>query len=205
MYSYISLCMVHFNKKYDDIVTTARELFWKHGFRRISVEEICQKAGVSKMTFYKHFSNKTELAIEISRRMFDENMKVFRDMMQADIPFEEKMKMQVQMKLKGTQDISEEFVKDVFGHTDSELQNYWERRAKESIAEAIRYYRDAQQKGWLRKDIKIDFILYVINKFFEFANDDTLISMYGSMQEVIVEINKFFLYGILPYEKKPDE
>lgn len=197
--------MVHFNKKYSDIVAAARELFWKHGFRRISVEEICRKAGVSKMTFYKHFSNKTELAIEIIRRIFDESMKAFHDMMQSDIPFEEKMQIQLQMKLEGTQDISEEFVKDVFGDTNSELHKYWEERASESIAEVIQYYREAQQKGWLRRDVKIDFILYVINKFFEFANDDTLISKYSTMQELIVEINKFLLYGILPYEKKTDE
>lgn len=197
--------VVHFNKKYSDIVAAARELFWKHGFRRISVEEICRKAGVSKMTFYKHFSNKTELAIEIIRRIFDESMKAFHDMMQSDIPFEEKMQIQLQMKLEGTQDISEEFVKDVFGDTNSELHKYWEERASESIAEVIQYYREAQQKGWLRRDVKIDFILYVINKFFEFANDDTLISKYSTMQELIVEINKFLLYGILPYEKKTDE
>jgi AcrR family transcriptional regulator len=200
-----SLGVVHFNKKYSDIVAAARELFWKHGFRRISVEEICRKAGVSKMTFYKHFSNKTELAIEIIRRIFDESMKAFHDMMQSDIPFEEKMQIQLQMKLEGTQDISEEFVKDVFGDTNSELHKYWEERASESIAEVIQYYREAQQKGWLRRDVKIDFILYVINKFFEFANDDTLISKYSTMQELIVEINKFLLYGILPYEKKTDE
>jgi AcrR family transcriptional regulator len=199
------LGVVHFNKKYSDIVAAARELFWKHGFRRISVEEICRKAGVSKMTFYKHFSNKTELAIEIIRRIFDESMKAFHDMMQSDIPFEEKMQIQLQMKLEGTQDISEEFVKDVFGDTNSELHKYWEERASESIAEVIQYYREAQQKGWLRRDVKIDFILYVINKFFEFANDDTLISKYSTMQELIVEINKFLLYGILPYEKKTDE
>jgi AcrR family transcriptional regulator len=197
--------MVQTSKKYEDIVSAAKELFWKHGFRRITVEEICRKAGVSKMTFYKYFSNKTELGIEFIKRMFDENMKIFRDLMQSDIPFEEKMRIQVQMKLEGTRDISEEFVRDVYGNIDPELHEYWEKRTHEAIAEVIQFYRDAQDKGWLRKDIKIDFILYVINRFFEFANDDALISMYSTMQDLIVEINKFFLYGILPHEKASDE
>ena len=45
-----------------DILNTARQLFWKHGIRRVSVEEVCREAGVSKMTFYRSFPNKIELA-----------------------------------------------------------------------------------------------------------------------------------------------
>ncbi len=33
------------SKKYQQIVATAEELFLKHGFKRVSIEEICQKAG----------------------------------------------------------------------------------------------------------------------------------------------------------------
>ena len=42
----------------------------------------------------------------------------------------------------------------------------------------------------------------MINKTFEFVNDDELISKYATMQDLILEINRFFLYGILPHESK---
>ncbi len=197
--------MVNKGKKYYDIITAAKDLFWKHGFKRVTVEEICVTANVSKMTFYKYFPNKTELAKQIISNIFDEGMIKFNKMMLSDISFAEKMKLQVRMKLEGTKDISEEFVKDVYGDADSEVHKFWEEKANEAIERVIRYYREAQANGWLRKDIKIDFILYIINKFFDFVNDETLISKYDSMQELIVEINKFFLYGILPYEDMPDE
>ena len=67
------------------------------------------------------------------------------------------------------------------------------------IAEVVEYYRVAQEKGWIRRDLKIDFIIYIINRFFEFANDDQLVAQYATMQDLIMEINKFFLYGILPH------
>lgn len=197
--------MVNTSNKYNDIVTTAKDLFWKHGLRRVTVEEICTVAGVSKMTFYKYFKNKNELAITIIENMFDENMKKFNKMMQSDISFEEKMKMQVRMKLEGTKDMSEEFVKDVFGGKETEIRKCWEKLANEAIGTVINHYREAQMKGWMRKDIKIEFILYVINKFFEFVNDGQLISHYDTMQDLTVEINKFFLYGIMPYKNSPDE
>lgn len=197
--------MVNKGKKYYDIVTTAKDLFWKHGFKRVTVEEICTVANVSKMTFYKYFPNKNELAIQIIKDMFDESIKKINDLMLSDISFEEKMKLQVKMKLEATNDISEEFVKDVYGDNDSEVKKYWEKMANDAIDTVMNHYKEAQKKGWMRKDIKIDFIIYVINRFFEFVNDDYLISKYDTMQDLIVEINKFFLYGILPYENKPDE
>jgi AcrR family transcriptional regulator len=49
------------------ILSTAKDLFWKHGFRRVSVEEICKKSGISKMTFYRYFPNK----IEVAKAVFD--------------------------------------------------------------------------------------------------------------------------------------
>jgi AcrR family transcriptional regulator len=196
--------MSHQNKKYRDITSTAKTLFWKHGFRRVSIEEICREAGVSKMTFYKYFSNKLELVREILNVMFRESMDEFRRLMHADIPFEEKMKRQIQMKLEGTRDISEEFVKDIYGDPDSELNKLWREKSDEAIGEVIELYREAQEKGWLRQDLKIDFILYMINKAFEYVNDDTLISKYDQIQDLILEINRFFLYGILPHKQTDD-
>jgi AcrR family transcriptional regulator len=197
--------MVRHNKKYRDIMETAKRLFWKHGLRRVTIEEICQEANVSKMTFYKYFPNKTELAKEILDRMFEENMRAFDELMLSDIPFEEKMHRQIKMKLQGTRDISEEFVKDIYGDPESELCIYWKKQSEKVIGGVIEHYRNAQEKGWLRKDLKIDFILYMINKSFEMVNDQSLIAKYDTMQDLILEINRFFLYGILPYDKQTDD
>lgn len=186
-------------KKYRDILSTGKGLFWKHGYRRITVEEICQESGVSKMTFYKYFPNKAELAKVILDKLFSESMDAFKELMISDIPFEEKMERQIKLKSEGTRDISEEFVKDIYGDPESELFDYWREKADEAIQLVIDLYRQAQEKGWIRKDIKIDFILYMINKTFEFVNDDELISQYDTMQDLILEINRFFLYGILPH------
>jgi AcrR family transcriptional regulator len=46
------------NQKYLKILAAGRDLFWKHGFKRVTIEEVCREAGASKMTFYKFFENK---------------------------------------------------------------------------------------------------------------------------------------------------
>lgn len=194
--------MIEENAKAAQIITKGKDLFWKFGINRVTVEEICREAGVSKMTFYKFFKNKNKLAIEIIKRIFDENIQIFKNLLEEDIPYEIKMQKQIQLKLEKTQDISEEFVKDIYGMKYPEVHAYWEKRANESIQIVIEHYKYAQKKGWIRKDIKIDFILYMINKSFEFTNDDDLISKYNTMQDLIMEFNKFFLYGILPRNSK---
>jgi len=42
-----------------EILEAAKELFFKHGFKRISIEDICNKADVSRRTFYVYYENKT--------------------------------------------------------------------------------------------------------------------------------------------------
>jgi AcrR family transcriptional regulator len=192
--------MKHPPKKYRDILATGKALFWKHGFRRVTVEEICQESGASKMTFYKYFPNKAELAKSILDKLFRKSMDEFSKLMHSDMPFEKKMEMQIKMKSEGTKDISEEFVKDIYGDPESELFDYWRGKAEEAIQVVVELYREAQIQGDIRQDIKIDFILHMINKTFELVNDDTLISKYDTMQELILEINRFFLYGILPHK-----
>ena len=48
------------NPKREQILKTGKELFWKFGFKRVTIEEICKEAGISKMTYYKYFTNKMD-------------------------------------------------------------------------------------------------------------------------------------------------
>lgn len=45
--------------KQRELIETAAQLFFKHGFKRVTVEEICRTAKVSKVTFYRYFAAKT--------------------------------------------------------------------------------------------------------------------------------------------------
>ena len=59
------------SEKFESITSAAKSLFWKHGIRRVSIEEICEDAGVSKMTCYKYFSNKTAIAKYLIEDLFE--------------------------------------------------------------------------------------------------------------------------------------
>ena len=59
------------NAKREALLNTGRRLFWKYGFKRVTISEICEEADVSKMTYYRCFENKTDLA----KTIFDKVVK----------------------------------------------------------------------------------------------------------------------------------
>ena len=77
-------------KKQILIIDTAKDLFMKHGVRRITINEICEKAGVSKVTFYRYYTNKQELAIFIRDSLMQEGFSRFDEISDTDISFAKK-------------------------------------------------------------------------------------------------------------------
>jgi AcrR family transcriptional regulator len=190
------------SRKYHAILKTGYDLLWKFGIRRVSIEEICREAGVSKMTFYRFFSNKTELAKTVIKNLFDKILYDYRELMARDIPFEDKIRQQLMMKFESANELSAELIKDIYGNPETEIFKYWETRADELMQIVINDYKNAQKMGWIRKDVKLDFIFYMSNKAIEMASDEKLQAMYPNMQSLIMEIANMFFYGIMPQSIK---
>jgi len=47
---------------------TAYELFSRHGIRAVGIDTVVARAGVAKMTLYRHYSSKEDLALAFLRR-----------------------------------------------------------------------------------------------------------------------------------------
>ncbi|HZJ80119.1 MAG TPA: helix-turn-helix domain-containing protein, partial [Dysgonamonadaceae bacterium] len=53
----------------DRIIEQAGELFVKHGIKRISMDEIASRLGISKRTIYQNFKDKEDLLLHYIRHM----------------------------------------------------------------------------------------------------------------------------------------
>jgi AcrR family transcriptional regulator len=190
------------NEKYNALLKTSHELFWKFGFRRVSIEEICREARVSKMTFYRFFPNKPELVKTIIKNMFDTMLSDYRNLMNQNIPFEDKIRQQLLLKFEGTKNMSQELMRDIYGDPESEMHKQWVSLSNEMMHIVLNDYRHAQDQGWIRKDIRIEYIMYMSNKTVEIASDPKLQALYPDMQSLIMEIANNFFYGILPRDNK---
>lgn len=191
---------LHSHPKYQALLSTGKELFWKYGFKRVSIEEVCQKANVSKMTFYKFFRNKLELAKAVFDTEANEAIRRFRQIMDSDMPPSEKMKQMLIQKMEGTNEISREFVQEFYSNPELGLSSYIDQKTKELWSEIIIDFRKAQEKGWFRNDFKPEFILFFSQKIVDLMKDENLLKIYANPQELIMEIANFFTYGIAPHE-----
>ena len=156
------------SKKRGQIVETAERLFTRHGIKRITVEEICQKADVSKMTFYKYFSNKTDLVENIWNKWIEEGFEKLDEINALDIPFPEKIEMMFKWRTELISKMSTEFIEEVLP-IDPERGKVRKR--------FLKFIVDAQKKGDIRPEIRPEFIAAVIDKMHELARDEKLMRM----------------------------
>lgn len=184
------------NIKYQHILSSGKELFWKHGIKRISVEEICSQAKVSKMTFYKFFKNKKALVIAILENTVGVALEDYKELINQDCSFTDKIAQILKMKLEGSKDISQEFILDIYQNQSMGLLPYMEELGKKSLALTMAFLLDSQKKGHIRQNIKVDFILYYFNHMMAMTTDPELLSKYEKPQDLIMEATEFFFYGI---------
>ncbi len=184
------------NKKYLDLINTAHDLFWKHGFKRVSIEEICHAAGASKMTYYKFFRNKIELAKTVFNKVMDEGVLSFKNIMSSESSQEEKIKKILLMKFEGTSNLSQEFLHDFYDHSDSTLSKFVDNKIQQVYEEARHEFRLAQQNGLFRKEINMDFYFNLTSKID--YSDPSLTKFFNTPQEMVMAIIDLFVYGIVP-------
>ena len=175
-------------KKYAQLVETAKGLFLKHGIKRVTVEEICEKASVSKVTFYKYFSDKMQLARIIVDQLNDEGFSKFDEINQLDLPYPEKVDLMTQWRAAFFSQMATEFIEDVFVFEDihQEVQKRY-----------LRNITDAQEKGEIRPDLSPELILLVTEKLNEIVKDGSWKAIFTDFNEFQRQIRKMYYYGLL--------
>lgn len=176
------------SKKRQAILQTAEQMFRQFGFKRISVEEICREAGASKMTFYKYFSNKTDLVRQIKDGWMEEAFSKFEEIKALDIPFSEKIQTMTQWKMEFSAKISARFLQDVVS-LDEDLAEL-KRRYLANIAEA-------QKQGEIRAEINREFLWLVLDKINDLVREGTYKKVCSEFSEFQYQLRTLVYYGLL--------
>jgi hypothetical protein len=116
--------------------------------------------------------------------------------MESDIPFNEKMHGLLQMKMEGTKDANWAFIVEICKSSDAELVASTQQWIQNGLKRTIDYFRQAQDKGWMRKDLQPALMIVILDKIQEICFDERVIAAYPNVQDMTMEVTKFFLYGI---------
>lgn len=190
------------NKNSTLILKISKKLFWKYGLRKVSVEEICKEAGISKMTFYRNFKNKNEVAKLIMEELATISKQEFDDILNQDINFPNKISKLLEIKKEYSKKISYELVKDIYHPSCSELKAILEQNRSKQLKALRTFFRQGQKDGWVNKKLSIDFILYMMEDIGKKIEDEKLIAMYKNPSKLILHLTEIFFYGIAENNQK---
>ncbi len=56
----------------EELIEAARALFMEQDFPRVAIKDVCEQAGISRVTFYKHFQSIDELAFEVQMKALEQ-------------------------------------------------------------------------------------------------------------------------------------
>lgn len=179
------------------LIASGKTLFWKFGFRKVSVEEICKNAGVSKMTFYRNFSNKNELLEQLLNIENMSNRAQFRKIMDQDIPFKDKIELYMDKQAKDFKSTSNTLLEDIMTSNSTSLKDLLKKNSDQAIQDFLERIIEAQKKGEIRAGLDPQFILYMMNDLRTKFEDPKLLAMYKSKAEMTMQVTNYFFHGIL--------
>lgn len=185
------------NKK-EIIILTANELFLKHGFKKISVDEICKTARVSRKTYYTYFKNKEELVKQIISEIADFGYKLYDEIYYDEtLTFAQKMEKGILVKIELSKKWSMEFFTDLMQLEDSDLLNYYNSIAQRSFNLMYDFMASAQKKGELAPELNLDYVMWLSQKQFEHINEPELLKMFSSIEDLTRQMSQVFVHGII--------
>ncbi len=178
------------------LLETSEKLFYKYGIKKVTVEEICKTAGVSKMTFYKYYKNKEAIVEYIVDKLFDDGMKKFTHIFSQDILFEQKLEEWLEVKMKYSRSMSKEFYFDLL-HFNQSTHDKIMIRTQQSQSVMIKQMEEAKAKGEIHINVNTEFFSYMLNHLMNFLDDPIFISMYSNLEPMTKDLLRFFLYGVV--------
>ncbi|MCF7823665.1 MAG: TetR/AcrR family transcriptional regulator [Candidatus Marinimicrobia bacterium] len=181
--------------KEGDILRTAEKLFMQFGYKRVTVEEICREANVSKVTFYKYFNNKYAVLEDYMQSRLKLGMETFERIRNADATLQEKMQAMIAMKGSAISQFSPVFIHSLADSDEAliDLMNRWTDMGMQAMRQ---FFMDAQVKGEIYPEYSVDFLLHIWTVVGNDARSEVIMKMYGDdMVKLSQDFMNFLFYG----------
>ena len=179
------------------IMEAAEVLFLKYGFRRVAVDEICRNAGVSRKTFYVYFANKEAVMIQLLDEIISTLTGEFVEIMNGNASFADKMAGLMELKLALSRRLSMDFFADLFTSSSDEVAHFYRKKVDENIGLARSLFLQAQERGEIRSELDIDFIMAMLNYQTDLCENPEFRARFKDSESMVKQMSELFLFGIV--------
>lgn len=149
-------------QKKESIRRAALELFQNYGFKKVSVNDIAERAGVSQVTIYNHFSNKESLIRDVLQWYAMILLARYKSMMESDHPFQEKLEDIVFDKSEVVSQFQGELIK-TWMQNDPSMQDFIDNLyANHVLPIARKFFEEGLRQGYIDRRFSLETIIYYI-------------------------------------------
>jgi len=185
----------------ESIINAASELFNMHGFKKVSINEIAAKAGVSPVSIYNHFGNKEGLVQNVFQSVIDGMMKAQIVIFDSDESFPEKLERFMTEKDRWGQQYKGELVNLAIS-SNPKLQQSMEAATRYIYKRTVEFFEDGKKQGYVNPELSAEAILNYTQIFTKgiithFREAPQL----TKDAELIRQIRSIYLYGLMGRQK----
>lgn len=178
------------------ILEAAMLLFREKGFKKTSVEEICQRACVSKMSFYRSFKDKIQLFITIFTPFLEEELAWSELLLLHEIPFRTKLDELLKRRKENALAPFTALFLELYPTENLELHAFAREMQQRIDTLNLRFLRQGQKEKVISKNIKPAIFLLLIQKRNELFIDPALVALAPNFEERFLIVNEFFYFGL---------
>lgn len=183
--------------KYNRLMEKSEELFINLGYKAISVEEIAEAAGISKMTIYKHFKSKEDLLFEVVISMMNKGTAFLEGEIHNISGTLEKIDYLMQFNLEVSKGYSMAFMNDIMS-----IPYVTEKILEEKYKVSRKLFGDIINEGIKKGEIRqlnADFITDMLIMITESFGKKyfTNINSREDIENVVKDFYDFLKYGLL--------
>ncbi|WP_070000283.1 TetR/AcrR family transcriptional regulator [Cellulosilyticum sp. I15G10I2] len=184
--------------KYNRLMEKAEELFINLGYRAVSMEDIAETAGISKMTIYKHFASKEDLFIEVVLSLMNKTYILIEEEMSKITGILKKIDYLMQFNKETSKNYSIAFYKDCMS-IPYVMEKLIEEKYNFSKMMFGNIIKEGMEKGEIRK-VNVDFMTEMLIMILEGITAKYSKKQFESREEIeglVENFYDFLKYGLL--------
>lgn len=147
----------------DRIREAAGELFSKNGVREVTIDDVCRHLGISKKTFYEHFSQKEDLVAEVIADRLNKKQEYFTSLLEDKNPVEVMKTIFVAVEKKQMFHTDKKIMRDVKKYYPQTLAKHVNKRHNVLKKKAKEYFSRGVEEGYFKKDIDMEAVIFLLS------------------------------------------
>jgi AcrR family transcriptional regulator len=180
------------------ILRATLELFEVHGIKKTTTNDVAQKAGVSPATVYNHFGIKEDLVRATVKYFLTTMATDFRNIMEGDLPFMEKLEKILLNKSEMLGRYQGEIMQTLISEDPTIRQLVDSVYQVELTPYVIEFYEEGKRQGYVNPELPTETIMHyseIIRR--GMAAESSLSEDPEYNRKLMQELTPLFLYGIL--------